>query len=328
MQVYTITNSQGSIASFISRGATWCDMIVKDKNGILGDILLGYTAPEAYLQNDNPYYSAVCGRYANRIFKGQFSIEDTKYQLTTNNNGNCLHGGAQGFNSKNWDVEKISSSKIKFSYVSEDGEEGFPGTLKVNVTYTLSEENEMIIQYEATTDSCCPVNLTNHAYFNLSAGGDPTIGNHFLHIDAVSYLEMFENIPSGKLIGTTNTRFDFTEMKKLSPHIQPLEEGYDDCFILQKRNPPLTVPDAILWHPTSGRMLEMYTTEPSIQLYTTNSISTNMQHNKYAILPHAGLCLEAQAYPDAPNHAHFPDTLLQPGEQYKQTTIYKFSIKE
>ncbi len=327
MQVYTITNNKGSIARFIARGATWCDMIVADKNGNFADVLLGYTTPEAYLQKDNPYFSAICGRYANRISKGQFTINSTQYQLTTNNNGNCLHGGTKGFNSKRWTVEEIAAHKIKFSTTSSDGEEGFPGNLKVNVTYTLSDENEMIIEYEAVTDSTCPVNLTNHAYFNLSAGSDATIGNHLLQINADYYLEMFENIPSGKLIEAAGTRFDFTKMKQLLPHLQPQEEGYDDCFILQKNKTPLTVPDAIVWHQDSGRLLEMFTTEAAIQLYTTNSISTNMQYNKYATLPHAGLCLEAQAYPDAPNHTHFPDTLLQPGEKYEQTTIYKFSIK-
>ncbi len=327
---YTITNATGMQVSILNYGGTVTKIITKDKNGKDGDVILGYRSIDGYLQKSNPYFGCLVGRYANRIANAKFTLDSTTYTLAANNNGQSLHGGLKGFDKVMWKAEKLpGDSSLKLTYLSKDGEEGYPGNLNVEVIYSLTSANELKIEYKATSDKATPVNLTNHCYFNLSAGTDSTILNHSLRLDADKYTPVNGKlIPLGNHLDVKNTAFDFTNLKLIGRDIDSVPGGYDHNWVLNRKGNGLEE-IAMLSHAPSGRMVEVFTTEPGIQFYSGNFLDgtlTDCKAGKPYVL-HGGLCLETQHFPDSPNQPSFPNTILKPGETYTQTTVYKFSSK-
>jgi aldose 1-epimerase len=328
---YTLTNAAGMVVKLINYGGTITNILVPDTSGNMGDVVLGFDSLAGYLDKTNPYFGCITGRYANRIGKGKFSIDGKNYQLPVNNNGNTLHGGINGFNKKFWTGEVLpGDSSVKFTYLSKDGEEGFPGNCNVEVTYMLSQNNELKIEYEATTDKPTAVNITNHSYFNLSAGKDSTILGHEIFINADKYVEVDNDlIPTGQLLAVKGTSMDFTVPAAIGTDIAKVAGGYDHTYVLNKKNaaePELAV---AVHDPSSGRYMEVFTTEPGVQFYSGNFLDGSLTGKKgIKYVKHAGLALEAQHFPDSPNQPNFPNTILRPGETFNQTTVYKFSVKE
>lgn len=326
---FSLVNKNGMMVKILNYGGTVTDIITPDKNGKSGDIVLGYDSLAGYLQKTNPYFGCLVGRYANRIANGKFILDGKSYVLDTNDHGNMLHGGFNGFDKKIWTVAGFSDSSVNLVYQSKDGEGGFPGNLRAEVNYTLTDNNELKIEYSATADKPTPVNLTNHCYFNLSAGEDSTILDQELMLKANQFNPVNDKlIPTGKLADVKGTPMDFTIAKKVGKDIAEVKGGYDFNFILIKNS---TEPElaATLYHAPSGRYLEVYTTEPGIQFYSGNFLDGTLAATRGGVkyVKHAGLCLEAQHFPDSPNEPSFPNTNLKPGETYQQTTIYKFSVK-
>ena len=327
---YTVTNSNGMQVSILNYGGTVTKIITPDKNDKMGDVVLGFESFDGYLQKNNPYFSSLVGRYANRIANAKFTLDGKTYTLASNNNGNSLHGGNKGFDKVLWTTTKTSDSTLKLNYVSKDGEEGYPGTLNAEVVYTLTSDNALKIDYTATTDKATPVNLTSHCYFNLSAGNDSTILNHLLWINAELYTPVDDKlIPTGSVSPFLNgSEMDFSVEKAVGKDIDKVKGGYDHNWVLYKNGNSFEKV-ATLYDPGSGRLMEVFTTEPGLQFYSGNfldgSLNYTVQNKKY--FQHAALCLEAQHYPDSPNQPDFPNTILKPGETYGQTTVYKFSTR-
>jgi len=327
---YTISNASGMQVSILNYGGTVTKIITKDKNGKDGDVILGYDSLSGYLQKTNPYFGCLVGRYANRIANGKFTLDGKEYILAANNNGQSLHGGLKGFDKVMWNAEKLpGDSSLKLTYISKDGEEGYPGNLTVEVVYSLSSANELKIGYKATTDKATPVNLTNHCYFNLSAGTDSTILGHELMLVADKYTPVNDKlIPLGKHNDVKNTPFDFANSKLIGKDIDSVKGGYDHNWVLNRDGNGLEKV-AVLFHPASGRIMEVFTTEPGIQFYSGNFLDgtlTGCVGGKPYVL-HGGLCLETQHFPDSPNQPSFPNTILKPGETYSHISVYKFSVK-
>ncbi|HNU87696.1 MAG TPA: aldose epimerase family protein [Ferruginibacter sp.] len=327
---FTITNPSGMQVSILNYGGTVTKIITKDKNGNDGNVILGYDSLRGYLQKGNPYFGCLVGRYANRIANAKFSLDSATYTLAANNNGQSLHGGLMGFDKVMWKAEKpAGDSSLKLTYISKDGEEGYPGNLNVEVIYTLTSANELKIGYKATTDKATPVNLTNHCYFNLSAGADSTILGHALMMNAAKYTPVNDKlIPLGDHVDVKNTPFDFTSSKLIGKEIDSVKGGYDHNWVLNRTGTGLEM-IATLSHAASGRIMDIFTTEPGLQFYSGNFLDGTLAGcigGKPYVL-HGGLCLEAQHFPDSPNQPAFPNTILKPGETYTQTTVYKFSVK-
>jgi aldose 1-epimerase len=326
---YTLTNAHGMQVSIIDYGGTITGMMVPDKNGNLGDVVLGFDSFDGYLQKNEPYFGALVGRYANRISKAKFTLDEKTYSLAANNNGNSLHGGNKGFDKVMWTAQKISDSSLKLTYQSKDGEEGYPGNLNAQITYTLGSDNSLKIDYSATTDKATPVNLTNHSYFNLSAGQDSTILNHQLQLNADKYTPVDDKlIPTGEILDVKNTPMDFTQPKTIGKDIDKVKGGYDHNWILNGRENDLKMA-ATVYEPGSGRFMKVLTTQPGIQFYTGNFLDGTLRFTKKGqrYVQHGALCLETQHYPDSPNRPAFPNTILHAGDTYRQTTIYRFSTK-
>lgn len=326
---YTLKNARGTVVKLMNYGATVTNILVADKNGTLGDITLGYDNLDGYLQKGNPYMGVIAGRYANRIANGAFTLDGKQYTLAKNNNGNSLHGGLKGFDKVVWDAQPTGDSSVRFTYLSKDGEEGYPGNLNVEVVYTLTSDNALRIDYKATTDKATPVNLTNHTYWNLSAGKDSTILSHELMLDADRYTAVNANlIPTGELPTVKGTPMDFNAPARIGTDIQKVAGGYDHNWVLNHKAGSLDLIGS-LYESNSGRYMEIYTTQPGIQFYSGNfldgTLTNTKQGQKY--IKHAGLCLETQHFPDSPNQPSFPNTILKPGETYSQSTIYKFATK-
>ena len=307
---------------------------VPDKFGNIGDIVLGYDNIEGYIE-ESPYFGAIIGRYGNRIANGKFSIDNVQYNLATNNNVNHLHGGYVGFDKVVWDVETFKNANevgLDLTYLSKDGEEGYPGNMEVSVTYTLTNNNELIIGYEATTDKKTICNLTNHTYFNLKDAGASTILDHELTLIASKFTPIDETlIPTGVLQDLMNTPFDFTSPTKIGKTINDEDQqiknglGFDHNFVLDGDIGKMKLA-ARVFEETTGRVLEVFTEEPGIQFYSENFLDgTILGKNNTAYKYRNGFCLETQHFPDSPNQINFPSTLLKPGEVYKTKTIYKFS---
>lgn len=334
VDVYTITNKRGTQARISTYGAALVSLKTVDRKGAFDDVVLGYDDAQGYV-NDTFYIGAIVGRYANRIAKGRFTIDGNTYQLATNNNGNHLHGGVRGFDKRIWQAEAIPNG-VRLSYTSKDGEENYPGTLQVSVVYTLTEADEIKIDYTATTDKATVVNLTNHSYFNLRGAGSGDILNHELKLYAARFTPTDANaIPTGELRQVRNTPFDFTKLQKIGARINSNDEqikfgqGYDHNFVLdgQKvlgQKPALA---AEVYEPTTGRMMAFYTTEPGVQFYTGNFLENIKGKAGKTYNRRDGFCLEAQRFPDSPNKPNFPSPVLRPNQTYRQTTIYKFSVK-
>ena len=327
---FLLSNPSGMQVAILNYGGIITDIVTPDKQNNRANVILGFDSLSGYLQKNNPYFGALIGRYGNRIAKAKFSLDGKEYTLAANNGPNSLHGGIKGFDKVVWRSEKLpGDSSLQLTYQSKDGEEGYPGNLSVKVVYTLTASNELRIDYSATTDKATPVNLTSHAYFNLSGGKDSTVLAHELQIDANAYTEVDSAlIPTGKLDPVKNTALDFTVLKPVGRDIGKLKAGFDHNWVLNKKDSTLQKV-ATLYHPASGRLMEVWTTEPGLQFYSGNFLDGTLMNTKNGAryIAHGALCLEAQHYPDAPNHPGFPTTILRPGQTYHQTTVYKFSVK-
>jgi len=335
--LFTMTNANGMKVSITNFGGIITHLFVPDKNGKTDDVVLGFDSLDGYL-GDVPYFGAIIGRYGNRIAEGKFELNGEEYNLAINNEPNNLHGGNEGFDKVIWNYKTIEDENkpgLKLTYLSKDGEEGFPGNLSVAVVYYLTNDNEIIIEYEAETDKPTVCNLTNHSYFNLKDGGKSKILDHILKINSGKITPVNENlIPGRSYLDVENTPFNFTEPKKIGADINSDHEqiiragGYDHNFALNGKENEMKFA-AKVYEPVTGRILEVYTTEPGIQLYSSNFLDGSLKgKNNIVYDKRCAFCLETQHYPDSPNNPEFPSTVLNPGEKYRTTTIYKFSAAE
>lgn len=331
VQLYTLTNESGTTVKITNYGGIVTSIVTPDKNGKAGDVVLGFDNLEGYLK-EHPFFGALAGRYANRIAKGKFTLDGKEYKLATNNGPNHLHGGLKGFDKQVWTVsdQQPDQNSVKMTYLSKDGEEGYPGNLTSSVTYTLTNSNELKIDYEATTDKATPINLTNHSYFNLAAGQAQDALNHEVTIYADKYTVVNETlIPTGELRPVAKTEMDFTTPHTIGERITKVEGGgYDHNYVLNNTNNGKMGLAAMVYEPTSGRVMEVFTTQPGVQFYSGNFLDGSLTgKNNINYKKHYGFCLETQHFPDSPNQPEFPSVILKPGETYKQSTIYKFSVR-
>jgi aldose 1-epimerase len=337
VKVYTLKNAAGMEVSIMDLGGTITKWTAPDKDGKFADITLGSNTPQDYLTTTK-YLGALIGRFGNRIAKGKFSLDGNEYTLPVNNGPNALHGGLKGFNAVIWKAIPIEGAEpgLKLTYLSKDGEEGYPGNLTVEVVYTLKADNSLTIDYTATTDKNTVVNLTNHAYFNLKGEGKGDILDHEIVLNADKYLPTDAGlIPTGELKPVAGTPFDFTTAHLIGERINDTTDidiklggGYDHCWVFTDQSNKLKSV-AMVTEPVSGRTMEVLTTEPAVQFYTGNFLNgsaTGKSGVKYE--RRYGFCLETQHFPDSPNQSAFPTTVLKPGETYKTTTIYKFGVKK
>lgn len=327
--LYTLSNGQ-AVAAITNYGARVVSLHVPDRDGNLVDVVLGYKDLAHFQDPGEGFYGAVVGRYGNRIAKGQFSLNGETYQLEVNNGPNSLHGGHNGFFAKVWEVVRTTENSIELRYVSPDGDAGYPGTLETTVTYTLTDDNGLEIQYQATTDKTTIVNLTNHAYFNLSGEGDETILDHMLTIHADGYTPVDETlIPTGEIAPLENTPFDFKQATAIGARIDETDEqlerggGYDHNFVLSKDAGLQLV--ASVESPKTGIVMDVLTEEPGLQFYSGNfmdSVQGAKGGKTYGF--RSAFCLETQHFPDSPNQPNFPSTVLEPGQAYQTKTVYRF----
>jgi len=340
IQSYTLRNSSGVEVGLIDSGAAITSIKTKDRQGRFADIVLGYRNAEDYRNPpENPYFGAIVGRCANRIARGRFTLNGKTYRLATNDGPNHLHGGLVGFDKVIWDSRPIpgkEGSGVEFTYLSKDGEEGYPGNLTVRVSYRLTEENELTIDYEATADAPTPVNLSNHVYFNLAGEGSASILNHDIAIYASRFTPIDETlIPTGTIAEVQGTPFDFTSPKPIGRDIGKEDRqlrfglGYDHNFVIDRGTTPgQWVLAARVHEPTSGRQLEVWTEEPGIQFYSGNFLNGRIVGKSGKPYVHrSGFCLETQHFPDSPNHPNFPNTILHPGDTLRTKTGFRFSVE-
>ena len=332
---YTLTNDKGASIKFISYGGIITEINVPDRWGRVGNVVLGFKTLQEY-EEKSPYFGALIGRYANRIAGGKFQIDGKEYTLALNNNKNTLHGGKKGFDKNVWSVEPLQSipeaAAAKLTYVSKDGDEGYPGTLTATVTYTFNNDNELIIGYEATTDKPTIVNLTSHSYFNLAGDGSGSIYDQILQINADKFTPIDDGgIPTGELTDVAGTPFDFRHGTPIGARIRSGDQqmvfgrGYDHNWVVNRSGSGMSF-DARAYDPSTGRSLEIWSDQPGLQFYTGNFMdSTTVGAAGKQYRQGDAYCLETQHFPDSPNHPAFPTTLLKPGETYKTTTIHKFS---
>lgn len=332
IHAYTLTNARGMQARISDYGGTLLSLRVPDRHGRLTDVVLGFDDPMAYL-GDHPKFGTLIGRYGNRIAQGRFTLDGQTYQLACTDGPHHLHGGMEGFDRKLWTAETISTPRgesLQLRYLSPDGEEGYPGNLHVSVRFTLTENNALRIAYQATTDQATVVNLTHHSYFNLSGAGD--VRKHELQIKAGYYHPVDKTgLPTGEITSVVDTVFDFRESRALGTGLDSddaqikLRQGYDHNFVLSHGDEPLAEAIALVRDPRSGRQMEVFTTQPGLQLYTANFLSDTPGKGGEIYQPYAALCLETQHYPDAPNQPEAPSTVLRPGETYQHAVVYRFS---
>lgn len=335
-QLYTLTNKNGISASICDYGGIVTHLLVPDKNGVAEDIVLGFDSMHHYLAK-HPYFGTIIGRYANRVADAEFKIGETTYPLFANDGANSLHGGKRGFDKKLWGSKKIETKDfigVELTTISRDMDEGYPGNLRLRVNYLLNNKNEFIIEYHATTDKTTFVNLTNHSYYNLKGAGNGDILDHQLQINASSFTPVNKDlIPNGKLQFVANTPFDFQNPTTIGDRINDKHpqlkygDGYDHNFVLKASENRLR-PCATVYEPTSGRVMEILTTEPGVQFYSGNFLDGSLigKGNK-TYKKRFGFCLETQHYPDSPNQKNFPSTLLQPGQIYSSETVHRFSVR-
>jgi aldose 1-epimerase len=330
VELITLTNAHGVELRAMTYGAIIVSLKVPDRTGTLGDVVLGYDSLAGYVKS-SPYFGAVVGRYGNRIAKGHFTLDGKTYTLAVNNGPNSLHGGLKGFDKVVWRADTAKGNSVTFHYVSKDGEEGYPGTVTVSVTYTLTDANEVQISYEATTDKATPINVTQHSYFNLAGTGD--ILAHKLTLSADHYTPVDTTlIPTGELAPVVGTPFDFTTPHNIGERIGADHQqirfggGYDHNFVINRVDSGLTLA-ATVQEPTSGRTLEVHTTEPGVQFYSGNFLDGKLTGKGGIVYKHrTGFCLETQHFPDSPNHASFPSTILKPGQVLRSRTTWKFGV--
>lgn len=328
VSLYTLTNHNGTVVTISNYGGTVTSFIVKDKHDSSSSIIVGFDSLSQYLQQP-PYFGALIGRYGNRIGNATFTLDGAAYKLAANNGKNSLHGGLKGFDKVVWDASVMNDStpSLMLHYMSKDGEEGYPGNLHVMVTYTLTDDDALQIEYNAETDKATPVNLTNHSYFNLTGSTANTILNHLLMIDADNYTPVDTSlIPTGEIKPVKGTPFDFTTAKTIGRDIDSVPGGYDHNFVLNRKDTTL-LRVAVLADSVSGRVLEVYTTEPGLQFYTGNFLDGKfINHDGKPINFRTALCMETQHFPDSPNKPDFPSTILKPGEKYHSLTVYKVVV--
>ncbi len=338
--LYTLQNAKGLRADITNYGGTVVSLFVPDRDGKLADVSLGFDDVAKYAAK-SPYFGALIGRYGNRIAHGKFTLDGKTYQLPLNDHPGdikcSLHGGDKGFDKVLWEARQTTidgNPALVLTYVAKDGEMGYPGNLTAEVTYTVTDKNELRIDYKATTDKATPVNLTNHTYFNLNGEGNGTILDHVLMIRAKKTTPVNAGlIPTGKLAKVKGTPFDFTKPTAIGARIDQQDEqlkfggGYDHNWALDNQSGKLELA-ATLHEPKSGRFMEILTTEPGLQFYSGNFLDGTLTGRSGKTYPYrSGLCLETQHYPDSPNHPNFPNTILKPGETYRSTTIHRFSVK-
>jgi aldose 1-epimerase len=336
IELYTLTNQRGMEVCAMTYGGTIVSLRVPDKNGQFADVALGFNNLDGYLSS-NDYLGAIIGRYGNLIANAGFTLDGKEYVLAENYGSNSLHGGFKGFDKVVWHavpVEKAGEVGLILKYTSADGEECYPGTLHVTVTYTLNENNELTISYHAATDKATPINLTNHSYFNLAGEGNGDILEHVLMLNADHFTPINQALlPTGEIASVKGTPLDFTQPTAIGARISSkyeqlvLGHGYDHNFVINRRGSGLTLA-ARVYEPTTGRVMEVYTTEPGVQLYTSNFMDatvTGKRGHMYKRRP--AFCLETQHYPDSPNQPSFPSTILRPGETYQSTTVYRFCTR-
>ncbi|CEP34537.1 MULTISPECIES: aldose epimerase family protein [unclassified Halomonas] len=345
VDVYQFTNANGIELRVTNYGGIILSLKTPDMNGKFDDIALGFDSLEAYLSDEyrqaNPYFGAIIGRYGNRIAGGQFPLDGESYSLATNDGSNHLHGGDQGFDKVLWQAEPFENEAgtgLVLRYTSEDGEEGYPGRLETEVTYTLTDNDELMVDYRAVTDKATPINLTQHSYFNLKGEGSDTILDHQLMINAPEFTPVNDSlIPTGEIRSVDGTPFDFTQAIPIGERIEQDNEqlafggGYDHNFVLARDNAAADelVLAAKAWEPQSGRMVEITTTEPAIQFYSGNFLNGDLTGKQGQAYGHrSGFALETQHYPDSPNQEAFPSTILEPGDTYRSRTVYRFSAQQ
>jgi aldose 1-epimerase len=338
IQLYTLSNAKGMKVKITNYGAIIASIVVPDRDGKMTDVALGYDRVEDYINAvDKPYFGAIVGRYGNRIAKGSFTLDGETYTLAINNPPNHLHGGIIGFDKVVWDAKLTRGSGwqgLELKYLAKDKEEGYPGNLNATVTYKLMDENELRVDYHATTDKATPINLTQHTYFNLKGEGEGTILDHELMLNAKKFTPVDEGlIPTGETPEVAGTPFDFTTAKAIGRDIGAENQqlayglGYDHNFVLDKADGEMALA-ARVHEPTSGRVLEVSTTEPGIQFYCGNFLDGRLSGKSGKPYVHrGGFCLETQHFPDSPNRPNFPSTILKPGDEYKSTTVFKFSAE-
>jgi aldose 1-epimerase len=329
VDLYTLTNAHGLKAEIITYGGIVTSLQVPDRNGKFADIVLGCDDVNDYAKK-SPYFGALIGRFGNRIAKGRFTLDGVEYKLATNNGPNHLHGGPNGFHKVVWTAKPMQTKEgpaLKLTYKSRDGEEGYPGNLSCTVIYTLTDNNELKISYEATTDKDTIVNLTHHSYFNLGGFNSGDVLGHELMINANSFTPVDKTaIPTGEIKAVKGTPWDFTKPMTIGSRIKDVEGGYDHNYVLNNSNGSLALA-ATAYEPKTGRFMEIYTTEPGLQFYSGNFLNGTIKGKGAVYNKHAGFCLEAQHFPDSPNKSDFPSTVLKPGQKYTQLTVHKFSVR-
>jgi len=328
VDLYALTNAHGLVAKIANYGTIITELHVPDRRGQRGDIVLGFDNLSQYLKG-HPYFGCTAGRVANRIAQGRFTLDGHTYTLAANNGPNHLHGGLKGLDKALWQAEPQAGASVKFTHTSPDGDEGYPGNLAITVLVTLTDANELTIDYAATTDKPTPVNLTNHSYFNLAGEGD--ILGHELMLSADAFTPVDDTlIPAGEISPVKGTPLDFTKPTPIGARFDQLTgepRGYDHNFVINRAGKGLALA-ARVYEPKTGRVLEIFTTEPGVQLYTGNFLDGTLTGKRGVVYHrHAGFCLETQHYPDSVNHHNFPSTILRPGHAYHQTTMHKFSAR-
>lgn len=335
--LYILKNQNGYEVAVTNYGGSLVAIMVPDKDGQVANVIQGHDNIQDAIDSPEPFLSTLVGRYGNRIAKGKFTLEGKEYSLSINNGPNHLHGGPTGFHARVWDAEQLSENSLKLHYLSADGEEGFPGNLDMTVVYTFTDENELVIDYTGTTDKTTVVNMTNHGFFSLTgiANPTPTIEDLECEINADYYVPIDDtSIPTGEIESVKGTPFDFTTPHAVgeridADHIQTKRgAGYDHCFVLNKKQPGELTFAARVVEPKSGRMMEVYTTEPGVQVYTDNWADGYKGQHGATFPRRSAICFEAQHFPDSPNHPYFPSVVLKPGEVYTQKTIYKFGVRK
>jgi len=329
VEVYALANAHGLRARVMTWGAQLIEMTVPDRAGKLADVTLGYDTLEPYLQ-PHPFFGSIAGRFANRIALGRFTLDGHTYTLATNDGANHLHGGKRGFDKRNWAAKVTGENAVRFTYVSPDGEEGYPGRLTTSVTYTLTEANELRLDYTATTDAPTVVNLTNHAYWNLDGSAD--VHAHELRLAASKYTVVEPHcIPTGELRAVAGTPLDFLTAKPVGRDIAKMTDtvggGYDHNLVIDPQPGEKLPLAAEVYSPTSGRVMRVLTDQPGVQFYTGNYLKAVPGKGGRMYEKHGGLCLETQHFPDSPNRPDFPSTVLRPGETFHSTTVHAFSVR-
>ena len=331
--LYTLTNAQGMEVSITNYGGSLVSIMVPDREGNMANVIQGHDCIQDCLSSPEPFLSTLVGRYGNRICRGKFTMNGKEYSLTINNGPNHLHGGPTGCHARVWDAEQINEQELVLRYTFAYYEEGFPGEVSMTVKYSLTNDNELVIDYRGTTNKKTVVNMTSHGFFSLTGIGTPTPSqlDTILTINADFYVPIDENsIPTGEIRKVEGTPFDFRTPKPVGRDIAADDEqikngtGYDHCYVLNKREPGELTLAASMVEPSTGRTMECWTTEPGVQFYSDNWADGYKGQHGATFGKHSGLCFEAQHFPDSPNRAHFPSTQLKPGEVYVQKTIYKF----